>query len=325
MTATESAPFSARGLTKHYNELTYAVHNIGFTVASGTVAAVVGPQGAGKTTILRILLGLVEPTEGTASVAAEGAERDGRGIGALLTPRGLHPQRTVRDHLCVHAAAVGASSSRVDEVLELTGSVEQAQVRAAELTPGAETKAGLATALLGKPRLLVLDEPLAGLDPAEQNWLYEFLRGHARRGGTVVFSSPSLATSLPVADGLVVLSEGTMVYQGTPARLRRSNPDRLVVATSAPLALATMLATHGVTDAMMRPDGRLAVAEATETDIAAAADAAGVRVDNIVADLIHPDRVLASLLKRATPRAVIRPGPGQLPPAPPSTPYGIPR
>ncbi|WP_433711432.1 ATP-binding cassette domain-containing protein [Nocardia sp. CA-084685] len=323
MSAGRPLAFSVRGLTKRYNLVT-AVENVSFTVPSGTTAALVGPAGAGKTTILRILLGLLQPTSGTAAVGGPGSRRDGSAVvvGAMLQPRGLHPARSARDHLLIYAAAAGVGDPRVDEVIQVVGLGDSAKTRAGELSPGSQTRLALATALLGDPQLLILDEPLAGLDAAEHAWLADLLRRHTRRGGSVLFSSESLANVIPMADNIIVVSEGSVVYQGTPARLRRGHPDRLVVAASTPIALATMLAAQGFTDAVIRPDGRLAVAEATEEQIRAAATAANVRVDNIAADQIHPDRVLASLVKPARPP---QPAPyaGIAPQQP--TPYGIPR
>lgn len=315
---------SVRGLTKRYNLVT-AVDNVSFTVPCGTTTALVGPAGAGKTTILRILLGLLQPTYGTAEVGGPGSgRRNGSAVvvGAMVQPRGLHPARSARDHLLVYAAAAGVEDARVDEVIQVVGLGESAKTRADELSTGSQTRLALATALLGDPQLLILDEPLAGLDAAERAWLAEFLRRHTRRGGAALLSSESLANVIPIADNIIVVSAGSVVYQGTPARLRRGHPDRLVVAASTPIALATMLAAHGFTDAVIRPDGRLAVAEATEAQIRAAATAAGVRVDNIAADQIHPDRVLASLVKPARPPRSA-PYAGIAPQQP--TPYGMPR
>ncbi|MGK8522361.1 ABC transporter ATP-binding protein [Nocardia asteroides] len=321
--------FAVRELTKRY-DLATAVTDVSFTVPSGTVAALVGPRGAGKTTILRVLLGLLVPTSGTASVGGPGSRSNGVGsagvIGGVLAPRGLHPARTARDHLWIYAAAAGVPDSRATEVLELVGLDEHATTKIAALSIGQQTRLALATALLGDPPLLVLDEPMDGLDAAERGWLHDFLRKHARRGGSVLLSGESLGAVLPGADQLIVLSEGAVVYQGTPARLRRGHPDRLVVAASTPIALATMLAAQGFTDAVIRPDGRLAVAEASEAQIRAAAAAAQVRIDSIVPDPIHPDRVLASLTKPSAAPAPYYPGlaaPGLQQHSP--TPYGIPR
>ncbi|MGW4714969.1 ABC transporter ATP-binding protein [Nocardia sp. NPDC004260] len=328
MSGTRPIAFAVRGLTKQY-ELATAVTDVSFTVPSGTIAALVGPRGAGKTTILRVLLGLLAPTSGTASVGGPGSRGNTAGsasvIGGVLAARGLHPARTAREHLWIYAAAANVVDSRVTEVLELVGLDEHAGTKIGALSIGQQTRLALATALLGDPPLLVLDEPMDGLDPAERGWLHDFLRKHARRGGSVLLTSESLGAVLPAADQLVVLSEGAVVYQGTPARLRRGHPDRLVVAASTPIALATMLAAQGFTDAVIRPDGRLAVAEASEAQIRTAATAAQVRIDSIVPDPIHPDRVLASLTR---PTAAPAPHyPGLAPPAqPPSpTPYGIPR
>lgn len=334
MSPTHPPAITVRGLTKRYDGFLTAVRDVSFAVPAGTATALVGPPASGKTTVLRILLGLVEPTAGSATVAGSNPVRSGHSavagpgaarVGAVLSPRGLHPDRTVRDHLRVYAAAAGLPDARVRGVLELTGLTERARAKAGELTPGEETRAALATALLTDPPLLLLDDPLAELDAGELAWLREFLRAHIRRGGTALLTARRLAPILPAADRLVVLSEGTVVYQGSPARLRRGNPDRLVVASSSPIALATMLASRGLTDAVIRPDGRLAVAGATETEIVAAAHAAAVRLDGIVADPIHPDRVLASLTEQ-TARPAPPAAPGYRMPQPSTPmPQGVPR
>ncbi|MBH0775844.1 ABC transporter ATP-binding protein [Nocardia bovistercoris] len=324
---------AVHGLGKRY-ELDTVVDKVGFEVAAGTCTALVGPAGAGKSTILRILLGLVRPTTGTASVGAPGAvARIGGGapVGGMLTPRGLHPARSARDHLTIYAAAARVPETRVEELLDTVGMTEHADQRAEELSAGQQTRIGLATALLADPPLLILDEPTDGLEAPERTRLHDFLRGHVRRGGTVLVASRSLAAVVPAADDLVVLSEGAVVYTGTPAKLRRGHPDRIVVSASVPVALATMLAARGYTDTVIRPDGRLAIAEATETQIQDAARAAGVRLDAMTPDPIHPDRVLAAL---TTPRTATPRGPAYLPPAYPQhpvaplrqpMPYGIQR
>ncbi|WP_406265353.1 ATP-binding cassette domain-containing protein [Nocardia sp. NBC_00881] len=333
MSGARPLAFSVQALTKWY-DLTPAVENVSFTVSSGTTAALVGPRGAGKTTVLRLLLGLLAPTSGTAVVGGPRSTRQdaagsSRMVGGVLTPRGLHPARTARDHLWSYAAAVDVADARVPEVLEIVGLDEEANTKISGLSAGQQTRLALATALLPDPPLLVLDDPMDGLDAAERGWLQDFLRGHARQGGSALLSSESLAAVLPSADTLIVLKEGTVVYQGSPARLRRGHPDRLVVAASTPIALATMLAAQGFTDAVIRTDGRLAVAEATEAQIRAAAAAAQVRLDSIVPDPIHPDRVLASLTKSTAapapqyPGLAVPAGIGTQQPSP--MPYGIPR
>ncbi|MGW4741988.1 ABC transporter ATP-binding protein [Nocardia xishanensis] len=316
MTAAKPALVVA-DLSKRY-ELGPVVENVNFSVPIGGTAALVGPAGSGKTTILRILLGLLEPSSGSAKIELSP-------VSGMLTPRGLHPARAARDHLLVYAAAAGVPDARVGAVLESVGLDSAARVKTGALTVGQQTRLTLATALLTDPRVLILDEPTEGLDAAERGWLHDFLRRHTRRGGTVLLSSASLAAVVAMADQLIVLSEGAVVYQGTPAKLRRNHPDRLVVAASTPVALATMLAARGYTDAVIRPDGRLAVAEASEAEIIDAAKASGVRLDNITPDPIHPDRVLASLTKSSRTAAPIFGAPGAHAPHPQPTPYGIPR
>ncbi|MBB5912411.1 ABC-2 type transport system ATP-binding protein [Nocardia transvalensis] len=315
MTAARPLAFAVTGLSKRF-EGVHAVREVSFSVPAGATAALVGPPGSGKTTILRMLLGLLPPTAGSASIGGpgSGAHRAARPVGAMPQPRGQHPARSPRDHLRVYAAAAGVSDDRVDALLALTnlGAVAREPVRA--LPVGAHTRLALATALLGDPPLLVLDDPVEGLDPGERAWLGDYLRGHARRGGATLLTSQSLAAVLPIADQLIVLGGGAVVYEGSPRRLRRSHPDRLIVGASSPIALATTLAAHGFTDTVMRADGRLAVAEASRTEIENAASTARVQLTELIPEPVHPDRVLAALTRTA-------PAP---PPTAPPMPYGTP-
>ncbi|ATL70296.1 ATP-binding cassette domain-containing protein [Nocardia terpenica] len=299
MSAVRAPAISVAGLSRHFDGV-YAVREVNFTVPHGSTAALIGPVGAGKSMVVRMLLGLLPPSAGTAAIDDPG-KGSGRAVGAMLQPRGLHPNRTVRGQLRVYAAAAGVSDDRADALLELTRLDVVADVRLRALPPGAHTRLALALALLGDPPVLVLDDPFAGLDPAERGWLGDHLRRHARRGGTTLLTSQSLSLILPVADSITVLSAGSVVYQGTPKRLRRSHPDRLVVAASSPIALATVLAAQGFTDTVMRTDGRLAVADASRTEIEAAAALAKVRLTEMIPEPVHPDRVLAALTRSAPP------------------------
>ncbi|MFD3506260.1 ATP-binding cassette domain-containing protein [Nocardia sp. NPDC058666] len=308
-----------RGVGKQFAQVS-AVHDIDFAVPKGSVTALVGPAGAGKSTVLRMVAGLQQPTTGRIEVPARGPAA----IGAMLSPRGLHPARTVRDQLWCYAPVAGASRRRVGAVLDETGLTAASETVVTQLSPGQQTRLALAMALLADPPLLVLDDLFAGANGIERGALHDLLRRHANRGGTVLVSSDALADVVAGADQLVVLSEGTVVWQGTPAKLRRGHPDRLVIASSPSIALATALAARGFTDAVMRPDGRLAVAEADEATIRAIAADAQVRIGNIAADPIHPDRVLASLTKpRRHRQTVATPNPPTYAPAPTS--YGTPR
>ncbi|MFE3254922.1 ABC transporter ATP-binding protein [Nocardia sp. NPDC059091] len=301
--------FAAGGLTKTFESVT-AVEDVSFVVPAGKVAALVGPNGAGKSTVLRMLLGLLTPTSGTASVGGPGSGvRAGRQVvGAMLNPRGLHPARRVFAQLRVYASAAGVSDARAEELLALVRLTDAADQRIGGLPEGMRTRLALAVALLGDPPLLVLDDPAAGLDIGETAWLNDYLRGHARRGGTVLLTSRILSTVLPIADELLVLDRGRIAYQGSPARLRRSHPDRLLVKASSPIALATTLAAQGFTDAVMRPDGRLAIAEASLSQLESAASTARVQLTEITPEHIHPDQVLAALTHSGPPSPTY-PGP----------------
>ncbi|MFC8530200.1 ATP-binding cassette domain-containing protein [Nocardia sp. NPDC057227] len=291
------AALAVRGLAVRYGAST-ALEDISFAVPAGTVTAVAGPPGSGKSTLARVLLGLRAPTHGTVE-AFGAAPRTPHTVNGVLVPRGLPAKRRVRDHLLAYAAAAEVPDGRADEVAALAGLGDETRTRIEVLGIGEQTRLAIATALLPDPRVLVLDDPVDGLDPAERNWLAELLRAHAARGGAAVVTGRGLAALLPAADALLLLAGGAVVYQGTPAKLRRGYPDRLIVDAATPIALATHLAARGYTDAVIRPDGRLAVAEATEAVIREAAAAAQVRVAAVIPDPIHPDRVLAALTDRA--------------------------
>ncbi|MQY28642.1 ATP-binding cassette domain-containing protein [Nocardia aurantia] len=306
MSRARTPAITAAGLTKRF-DATVAVHDVSFTVTAGSVAALVGPPGSGKTTVAGLMLGLVAPTAGTRTV-------EGR-AGAVLDPRGLQPGATVRGQLRVYAGAAGAPDEEVDALLVRTGLRDLAGQRVRSLGPAQQIRLAAAIALLGDPPVLVLDDPFDGLEAPDRSWLADLLRGHTRRGGTALLTSQSLAAAVPIADQLIVLSEGVVVYQGTPRTLRRSHPDRLIVGASSPIALATALAAYGFTDTVMRSDGRLAVAEAGRKDIENAAVAARVQLTELIPEPVHPDRVLAALT---------RSGPAPVSPVP-TSPYGVPR
>ncbi|MHB8340313.1 MAG: ATP-binding cassette domain-containing protein [Mycobacteriales bacterium] len=192
----------AEGLFKRYGDLV-AVHDLSFTLASGTVTGFLGPNGAGKTTTLRLLLGLAEPTSGKVLVCGhryKDLDRPARLVGAVLESDDFHPARSGRDHLRVLATASEIAVSRVDEVLALVGLTSAACRSVKTYSLGMRQRLGLAGALLGDPDLLILDEPANGLDPAGVAWLRAVLRGFADRGGTVLVSSHLLAEAARSVD-----------------------------------------------------------------------------------------------------------------------------
>ncbi|WP_251152624.1 ATP-binding cassette domain-containing protein [Cellulosimicrobium sp. Marseille-Q4280] len=204
------------GLRKSFGPFD-AVHDVTFAVEPGRVVGLLGPNGAGKTTTLHVLLGLASATAGTATVhgrAFHELSDPARTVGALLDAGGLHPGRTGRDHLRVLAAAGRLPARRVDEVLALVGMTPAADRRVRTYSLGMRQRLGLAAALLGEPRVLVLDEPANGLDPAGMRWLRDLLRGFADDGGAVLLASHVLSEVRQVADDLVVIGQGRVVADG---------------------------------------------------------------------------------------------------------------
>ncbi|MDT3446188.1 MULTISPECIES: ATP-binding cassette domain-containing protein [unclassified Pseudofrankia] len=204
---------AVEGLTKRYGGQA-VVDDLTFTLDRGQITGFLGPNGAGKSTTLRILLGLASPSGGTAHVLglpfAELADPAGT-VGAVLESGDFHPARSGRDHLRVLALAAGIDPVRVDEALEtveLTG-MGRRPVRTYSL--GMRQRLGLAAALLGDPRLLVLDEPINGLDPAGVHWLRAFLRTYADEGGTVLVSSHVLAEVTQTVDRVLIINRGRLV------------------------------------------------------------------------------------------------------------------
>jgi ABC-2 type transport system ATP-binding protein len=204
---------SVKGLTKRYGTVV-AVEGLTFSLEPGTVTGFLGPNGAGKTTTLRLLLGLAEPEAGEALVFGRRyAELDQpiRRVGAVLESNDFHPGRSGRDHLRVLALAAEIPRSRIEEVLQLVELQAVADRRVRTYSLGMRQRLGLASALLGDPELLVLDEPANGLDPAGVHWLRTFLRGFADDGGTVLVSSHLLAEVGQTVDRVVIIDRGRLV------------------------------------------------------------------------------------------------------------------
>ncbi|MRX43941.1 ATP-binding cassette domain-containing protein [Agromyces kandeliae] len=218
------------GLTKRFGAVT-AVEDLTFTVEPGRVTGFLGPNGAGKTTTLRTLLGLERPTAGTATFGGtvyRDLERPFETVGAALDAA-FHPGRSARNHLRVTATAAGIRSSRVDEVLEQVGMSEFAGRRVGGFSLGMRQRLALATTLLGDPRVLVLDEPINGLDPEGIRWIRGFLQSLARDGRTVLVSSHLLSEVQQSVDEVVIISRGRLVRTGTLSSLELDASPRTVV------------------------------------------------------------------------------------------------
>jgi ABC-2 type transport system ATP-binding protein len=247
------------GLTKVYGRRR-VVDDLTFRLEAGRVTGFLGPNGSGKTTTLRILLGLAAPTEGEALVLGRrfvDLDDPARAVGALIDASGLHPGRTAQAELAVHAAAAGIDDRRIGIVLAEVGLEEAARTRVGHLSLGMRQRLGLAAALLGDPAVLVLDEPANGLDPSGMRWLRDLLRAHAARGATVLVSSHVLTELALFADEVVVVDRGHLVVQSSVADLVSSGGEQVHVATPEPARLRALVIAHGgrIADA----DGRLVV------------------------------------------------------------------
>jgi ABC-2 type transport system ATP-binding protein len=224
-----------------------AVKDLTFSVDPGRVTGFLGPNGSGKTTTLRCLLGLVSPTDGRALIG-DSQYRDlsdpTRAVGAALEASGFHPGRTARNHLRVVASSSGLPDSRVDEVLEAVGLQDSARRRLVEYSLGMRQRLALAAALLGDPDVLILDEPANGLDPEGIAWLRSFLRERAARGCTVLVSSHVLSEVQQTVDDVVIISRGSLVHAGP---LSEISADELVCVVRSPEAgrLADILRAQG--------------------------------------------------------------------------------
>ena len=228
---------AVRGLTKRYGT-TVAVDDLSFEIRRGTVTAFLGPNGAGKTTTMRVLLGLAPADAGEALVLGQRyrtLDRPACRIGTLIDGAGFHPSRTARNHLRVLAAASGIGERRVEEMLDVVELTAAADRKVEGFSLGMRRRLGLASALLGEPELLVLDEPANGLDPAGIRWLRLSLRSFAASGGTVFLSSHLLAEVAETADEVVVVNRGRLVTHtsvedltaGRTVSVRTSDRDRL--------------------------------------------------------------------------------------------------
>jgi ABC-2 type transport system ATP-binding protein len=214
-------------LTKTFGDVK-AVDDLSFTVEPGSVTGFLGPNGAGKTTTLRMLLGLVTPDAGTATVSGQPYHQltePWHTVGAALEATGFHPARTGRDHLHVYCTVQGYPATRADEVLARVGLTDAGDRKVGGYSLGMRQRLALATALLGDPQVLVLDEPANGLDPEGIAWMRRLLRSLADDGKTVLVSSHVLSEVQQLVDHVVILRRGQLVHQGSLADLSANRHD----------------------------------------------------------------------------------------------------
>jgi ABC-2 type transport system ATP-binding protein len=270
-----------QSLTKKYGRFT-AVDDVSFTAPSGRVTGFLGPNGAGKSTTMRIMVGLTPPTSGTTTITGRRfAELPNPGleVGVLLDASAQHAGRTGREILTIAQRTMGLPARRVDEMLERVSlTPAEAGRRVRNYSLGMRQRLGIATALIGEPAVLILDEPANGLDPAGIRWMRDLLRGYADQGGTVLLSSHLLHEIEAIADELIVIGNGRIVAQGTKTDLLRAAGTCVRSAESAALARALTAAglrTAAGLASAPAPDGAL-ITDAAPDVVGQVAHAAGI-------------------------------------------------
>ncbi|WP_436530813.1 ABC transporter ATP-binding protein [Actinoplanes sp. HUAS TT8] len=226
-------------LTKAYRRVR-AVDGVTFTARPGRVTGFLGLNGSGKTTTLRMLLGLTRPTSGTALINGRPfgeLKNPLREVGAVLEQGIAHPGQSGRAHLIGQAMLAGASRARVNMLLEAVGLAGADRQRTGDYSLGMRQRLAMATALLGEPQVLVLDEPANGLDPEGIVWLRELLRAHADAGGTVLISSHLLAELAQLIDDVVIIANGRVRRETTLAELAGAESVRLRIRGRDPVRL----------------------------------------------------------------------------------------
>src|SRR6201994_692619 len=272
------------GLTKQYKGVT-AVDDLSFTVEPGRVTGFLGPNGAGKTTTLRMVLNLVMPSAGTATIGGRryvDLPEPDRVVGAVLEASSAHKGRTGRNHLRACCITSGLPQRRADEVLEMVGLVPAADRKFKGYSLGMKQRLGIAAAMLGDPRVLILDEPANGLDPEGIRWMREFLQGLAAGGRTVLVSSHLLSEMQALADDVVIVAAGRLVRQGAVSEVlaSMSGETRIQVGTPDPERLASALRAIGAEVGPAGPD-TLLVSGTTAAVVGDTALAAGVAVHHL--------------------------------------------
>jgi ABC-2 type transport system ATP-binding protein len=264
-------------LTRTYGDFT-AVDDVSFTAHPGRVTGFLGPNGAGKSTTLRIVVGLTRATSGTVTVLGRSyvdLPNPGLEVGVLLDASAQHAGRTGREVLTIAQRFMGLPRNRVEEMLALVSlTPQEASRRVRDYSLGMRQRLGIATALIGEPQVLILDEPANGLDPAGIRWMRGLLRDYADRGGTVLLSSHLLHEIEVIADDLVVIGNGRIVAQGAKRDLLLSAGAMLRTLDRDVIAAA--LREAGITSSIVGDDGLLVQADAER--VGSIAFAAGVRL-----------------------------------------------
>ena len=273
----------AHELTKRFGDK-LAVDHLSFTVEPGRITGFLGPNGAGKSTTMRLIVGLDRPESGTATIGGLAYRQLARPlatVGALLEARALHPGRSARNHLLFLAETQGFPARRVDEVLDLVGLAPVAGKRAGGFSLGMTQRLGIAAAMLGNPQVLLLDEPVNGLDPEGIRWVRTFMRQLAAEGRTIFVSSHLMSEMAVTADHLIVIGRGRLIASSSMQEfIQRSSERSVLVRTPDRERLAELITAAG--GAIASADGESGPGESGASQSAAGeSGAAGnVIIDN---------------------------------------------
>jgi ABC-2 type transport system ATP-binding protein len=303
--AVRSSVLELDAVTKDYGEIR-AVDGLSFSVAKGRVTGFLGPNGSGKTTTLRMLVGLAVPTVGTATINGRPyreLDRPQREVGVMLEAA-AHPSRSARNHLRVLAVEAGMPRSRVEEVLELVELTAAGDRRVGAFSLGMHQRLGLAGALIGDPPILILDEPANGLDPDGIRWLRELLRFFAAEGRTVLLSSHVLGEVAATVDDVVVISEGRLVAAAPLSDLlAQHTAERVRVRTQDASRFAVALAGPGVT--ITRDDAdALTITGISQQTVAQTANNEGVVLHELTVERTSLEDLFFALTAPTTPGGV---------------------
>ena len=264
-------------VTKAYGALT-VVNDVSFTARPGRVTGFLGPNGAGKSTTMRIIVGLTRATSGIATISGRSyvdLPNPGLEVGVLLDASAQHAGRTGREILTIAQRFMGLPRRRIEEMLDLVSlTSEEASRRVRDYSLGMRQRLGIATALIGEPEVLILDEPANGLDPAGIRWMRGLLRDYADRAGTVLLSSHLLHEIEVIADDLVVIGNGRIVAQGAKSDLLQTTGS--ILRTAHPEVITRALIDSGVSSSPVGEDGLLAQADTAQ--VGKIAFAAGIPV-----------------------------------------------
>lgn len=291
----------ARGLTKHYGS-TVAVRDLTFDVVPGRVTGFLGPNGAGKSTTMRLTAGLDAPTAGTVKVqgkAYRSMRRPLFEVGIMLESAAMHPGRSARGHLLALARANAIASRRVDEVLAMVGLSSVGGHRAGVFSLGMTQRLGIAAAMLGDPGVLLLDEPVNGLDPGGVAWIRALLRSLAAQGRTVFISSHLMSEIAQTADHLIVIGRGELIADTSTDEFVRHGSAGYVQVQCPDDRFEKLLSQHGAT-VTGEGNGSLAVRGLSAADVGELAARNGIVLHELVAKTRSLEEAFMEMTSDAT-------------------------